>query len=364
MITKIVRLKHLGIFRDFKWSKDLQDFSRFNLVYGWNGSGKTTLSNLFAALPQGGIDKYARLEYQVASGSRTWTQGQQFNEQIRVFNRDYVTANVERSGGPNPIFILGESNKQLVDQIQHDEAEISEREEALAAGQSKLATVRSQRDRLFTDTARTISQNVTGESSRTYRKPNAESDFARLTEKTLLSDDQLALYRGTLAQQQLPALDILDVESLQDQLDKIVSRATELLNVQVASVAITRLTQNPEISRWVESGLAIHKEHNSDSCEFCGKPVSKERLDSLAEHFNEADAQLKRQLGELSRSLEAKKSALGALTPRDSANLYAELRQDYRLATADFSTNRELLQADMEKLSIAVEGKKVTIHHP
>ena len=45
MITRIPSLKRFGIYRDFQWPEDgLQEFRKFNLIYGWNYSGKTTLA--------------------------------------------------------------------------------------------------------------------------------------------------------------------------------------------------------------------------------------------------------------------------------------------------------------------------------
>lgn len=45
MINKIKKIRNLGIFSDFKWPDALENFKRFNLIYGWNGSGKTTTEN-------------------------------------------------------------------------------------------------------------------------------------------------------------------------------------------------------------------------------------------------------------------------------------------------------------------------------
>lgn len=42
MIEKIVNVKNLGIFSDYKWDSTLPYFKCFNLIYGENGSGKTT----------------------------------------------------------------------------------------------------------------------------------------------------------------------------------------------------------------------------------------------------------------------------------------------------------------------------------
>ena len=49
-ITRINYIKSHRIFQDFAWHADLEDFERYNLIYGWNGSGKSTLSNLFRCL--------------------------------------------------------------------------------------------------------------------------------------------------------------------------------------------------------------------------------------------------------------------------------------------------------------------------
>ena len=108
MIQKITKIKNLGIFSDHKWGADLEDFTRYNLIYGWNGSGKTTLSKLFTALEDGSLPKHPSLEYEIEADGTKWKNGQNFNEKVRVFNREYVTSNIEKidGSGPNPIFIL------------------------------------------------------------------------------------------------------------------------------------------------------------------------------------------------------------------------------------------------------------------
>lgn len=42
MIEKIVNVKNLGIFSDYKWDSTLSYFKRFILIYDENGSGKMT----------------------------------------------------------------------------------------------------------------------------------------------------------------------------------------------------------------------------------------------------------------------------------------------------------------------------------
>jgi len=49
-LTKIKDIKGFRIFKDFEWPENLDDFARFNLIYGLNGSGKTTLTSIFSDL--------------------------------------------------------------------------------------------------------------------------------------------------------------------------------------------------------------------------------------------------------------------------------------------------------------------------
>jgi len=40
MIVSINKVKHFGLFKDFKWSGDIPGFRQYNLIYGWNFLGK------------------------------------------------------------------------------------------------------------------------------------------------------------------------------------------------------------------------------------------------------------------------------------------------------------------------------------
>ena len=264
MILKIRKIRNLGLFRNYHWDAELPAFCRYNLIYGWNGSGKTTFSRLFAALNEGKLDKYPHLEYEIETEGGTVKNGASFGEQIRVFNKDYVQANVERLGGPNPIFILGDENKKLAEEVDKDEKEVANRTDALKAAQDELASLEMRRGNIFTDIARTISQNVSGELTRNYRKPNAEEDFSVITAKTLLLENEITLYKGTISQRQKPVLDYLpQFNQVQIELDVIINDAGTLLNSEVSSVVIEELAKYADISQWVEQGLVLHEEHKS-----------------------------------------------------------------------------------------------------
>ena len=79
MIKKIKKIKELGIFRDYSWANGLNEFNRYNLIYGWNGSGKTTLTDFFSAIEKGASEKYPDLEG-VRPRDKPKTTGDEFNE--------------------------------------------------------------------------------------------------------------------------------------------------------------------------------------------------------------------------------------------------------------------------------------------
>ena len=91
MISKINKIKNLGLFNDYTPIGTLRDFKKYNLIYGWNGSGKTTLSKLFDALETGSHPEFVDLEYEVQNESGTkFQQGVVFDQNVRVFNQDYI----------------------------------------------------------------------------------------------------------------------------------------------------------------------------------------------------------------------------------------------------------------------------------
>ncbi|MBL7718260.1 MAG: AAA family ATPase [Flavipsychrobacter sp.] len=97
MIKKISKVSSFGILDNYSPDKGLLPFNKYNIIYGWNGSGKTTLGRLFRHLETGKPhDEFpqAKFSLELSSGIKFSSDKPEHNLQIRVFNSDFVTDNL------------------------------------------------------------------------------------------------------------------------------------------------------------------------------------------------------------------------------------------------------------------------------
>jgi len=369
MIKKFLEITNLGIFKDCSWGKTIPEFERFNIIYGWNGSGKTTLSQLFSALENGEISAYPDLKYKIETDEGEYSQGISYGKQIRVFNQHYITENIDvLACKTNPIFILGVENKKLSEIIKDDEKKLrGDPEKPEDLGMLKELELRKREHqqktkdsgKLFSDIARTISTNLVGVSTRTYRKNNAERDFAELNSKELLSDTDKNKYELTLRQQEISIVAELKRGDLEEDTDAILSQAKSLFAITVETIMIARLIENSEISQWVEKGYQLHLEIASENCEFCNQPLPQERISELAAFFNEADKKLKADIDDLLTKINELYTKIQNIDVADKAHLYAELQSDYSSSVNEFSKAKQDLLEDITDFKSEVENKKL-----
>jgi wobble nucleotide-excising tRNase len=292
MLRSIQKIKNLGLFSNYTWDNTLPDFDRYNLIYGWNGSGKTTLSKLFACLEEGSSSEFSNLEYDIKCENGVAKENALFNQKIRVFNQDYIQKNVQLiNGKANPIFIFGEENKEIIDQIKTDEETLASLEDQKNSKETEKTKKEIERGNKFTEVAKIIGANLVGSSTRNYRKPDAEKDFESLTEKKILSADEVSKQQAIIRQEQKDKITGITFDSnldLTSTYDEIIGICKETVEINVVS----RLVENPDVSRWVEHGLTLHTT-KSTQCEFCGSALPDGRIEVLLGHFNEADKKLK-----------------------------------------------------------------------
>jgi len=368
MIKKIKKIENLGIFSNYTWDSTLSDFKRYNIVYGWNACGKTTLSDLFNALGFGALEKFPDLKYKIDSESGILQQGKPYSRKVRVFNKDYITNNVQLLNcKAKHIYILGEENKEIADEIALDGKEAEKKQEQISKLEKNRKELENNRNKRFTDIARTISSNTSGEATRKYNKREAEAAFNHLSNKEILSSTDIQKHNLTLRQLEKPVIMELNQpkfifrgsESNIENALKQINKATKNLCAKTVEVIIIeRLKDNPDISNWVEDGIAIHNKHKSTICEFCNQTLPENRLSNLTKYFNEADKNLKDEIETLLGELKTVCSLINGIKPTDKANLYEEIQANYQLLVKKLEEEKKKVSEEIDKIAEVMKNKK------
>jgi len=200
----------MGVFDGYRWPPGtaLSEFKRFNIIYGSNGSGKTTLSRLFQHLATGVSVPFPDLKYSLEAENGTLNESNTGSIPIRVFNADYVRLNIgEIEGQLNPIFIIGEDQKELQVELAANEKESQERLVQLAALTAQINTQEKSKGKEFTSIASQIGLATKGLTLRSYRKPQAESAYQNLADFKIHSEEELASLTLTAEQKKLDGID-------------------------------------------------------------------------------------------------------------------------------------------------------------
>ena len=360
MLTGLKRIKGLGVFGNFAAPSDLPPFARYNIIYGENGSGKTTLSRLFAVLDTGTHPEFTGLEYALNSQSGALTHGQPYARKVRVFNSDYVEANIGQFQGPlRHILIIGEENKTLAEEAATEKTLYDERTRAIVAAQAVAAKLDTEKGKIFSAIAKTIGEATSGSTLRSYRKPDAETAFGKVQAFATLDEGSLEAHRATVHQEQLDAITVPELSLPPGESDAPLAafaQIAETLPAKIAALlartaqagALRRLVEEPEVAQWVEEGVSIHRQHGSDRCEFCDQPLPTERMARLAEHFGIEDRQLKADIESARRTVIALREGLAVLALPVRTALYGELRTEFDTACEVVERYREALAAEID----------------
>ena len=356
MLTHIKKIKSFGVFDNYAAPPELKAFERFNVIYGENGSGKTTLSRLLACLQAGEHKDYPNLEFNVDTQFGPLTHGQKYMRTVRVFNSDFVEVNIGRFDGPlRHILILGEENKAIAAEIKVEIATRDDRAKRLQDISVAVTKLENERGKIFSTIAKTIGEATSGTTLRTYRKPDAEMAFSKLTNAISLSDSELEIHRATVRQEQMPEVEKLNVPGIIEPgtgktigpvgaAYALADRCKALTMRSVESAVIARLASYPDIAAWVEEGVTLHQKHTVNTCEFCAQPLPAERLLALADHFNVEDQQLKAEIDNERLWIAGVLRALSEFTLPDRLALYSELRADYDAAVETFEVELEAVK--------------------
>lgn len=365
LITKINRLRHPGVLRNFSWPTELPTFGRYNLIYGWNGSGKTTISNLFRALE---LRKQPEGEVTLATANSTFT-GNEFAQStlpVRVFNRDFVTANVFPVGGGEvpPIFVLGEESAEKQAQVEQLKEEKASAQSTMDAAKPEKSKAEKALDKHCVDRATVIRETLRSSGDNPYNNYDKARYKRRVAtmqiagDKTnhLLSDDE----RERLISQSkaTPKDPVREVQLRLPDLQQLTNTTRQLLQKSVVSSAIDALKADPQLSAWTRDGLGLHQQRDADHCLFCEQPLPDDRMAALEAHFSTEYEQLLRQLDMQTDQIESSSRAINQISLPNRAELYEDLVADFDQAKTQLDASVTAITDYLATLVAALKDKK------
>jgi wobble nucleotide-excising tRNase len=317
MLKQIKRIQNLGIFADYTRPTSMADFGPKNVIYGWNYSGKTTISRLFSALESHNLGDYTTAKFTItdATGVITEQDYQSSQKIVRVFNSDFISNNLNFAGSAfNPILLLGEESKDAERNIEQLQIKLARCDNGVTLSQRGMSAISSALAIEKTQGSQAIKTKLGlipafgATQLTTYMTSAVSGTDYKLSDETLANDLALAKKADS---DKLPAVSKAAANLV---LTGLYQEATALLlRVPEFSNTIRYLVEQTEVSEWVETGLDLHNE--KDKCEFCGNPLTQERLAELHGHF--------------SKDLMGHKASLNALVQRvDAAKVPEGLKQE------------------------------------
>lgn len=296
MIARIKRIRSFRGFRNWACNGETADFAAINVIYGFNGSGKSTLCSL---LRDAGADadRSAGLELEVTeAGTRrsVISKSDPFWRYVKVFNRDYVEANLqfdEADPTAIPLLVLGEKRVEMEARRADLQASIREIEEKLLESRKRKTKADSDLSVLLKGTANTILAELQHLGGRyNPRSFNAASVRRRLTDGF---DEPSAAANindllGVVREQQLDEVTVPSRSSVS--IERLAGEVRSVLTSTAVSEVIDDLRDHPDWNRWAQEGLALHNDR--DTCIYCTNAVPAERKQALGRHFDDSLRQL------------------------------------------------------------------------
>lgn len=310
MIRSIQRLRGFGVFEDFRKTNDLPEFGAKNIIYGWNYSGKTTLSRFFAALGTGiPYSECPQASFEVKlDGGASITEATLNPPRVKmeVFNSDFVVSNLSWSGEDfESILLLGDESIEAQQRIERLNGLLGKRRQQLTATRTATKEAEQTVSEAKTASARQIKTALKiveafGATQLTTAIAQLPADAASviLSPEVFASELTVALTSDAQKPRNAPSLAAPTL-----QLRRRRQEAEPILNaVPTVTAIIEHLRDHPVIANWVGEGLPLHAGHSD--CEFCGGPLTEDRLQLLQGHFSKALTEQKQRLEILSQTIQ------------------------------------------------------------
>lgn len=324
MFKNIKSIQNWGVFKDAKTNAD-QPFHQFNLFYGFNYSGKTTLSRIFQAMEHAEIldeFKTGSFEIEKHDGISIKSNSIKKIENLRVFNSDYITKNVNfNESSVNPVLIVGEKNIELEEELKQLEKAISIKEKERSDNIEFAEKKEKEKDSRLSEVGRSVSQlNILGKS--TFNSTAVKSMLKNAVSFHELTQEQIGSFSDTARAS--AAYHVQKATIYIPEMADLLADIKELMNVSVTQITIIELENNNKLRDWVENGIEHYKDN--DTCPFCKNTIANERLDELNSYFSKSYKDLTQSID--SKIILIKNESFSFNIP-DTSKLYSALQIEF-----------------------------------
>ncbi|MBB1440120.1 AAA family ATPase [Shewanella sp. SG41-4] len=299
-IKSIQKLRQFGIFQNHT-NSNAKDFGKYNLFYGWNGSGKSTLSGVFRCIEnKANSIRFPSSEFIVSiNGKAAITQANIAESDLNVytFNQDFIDENISWNSVVKSILLVDEKKikeheklkvlkkkKKLDSEVYNKEAEAIM---SLDTAVSKFGTSSARHMKTSLQSIDTTDSYYLNYDKRKFEAFITANHETTESVEPILDDDKIIELTNAAKPDQKNNITFTPQIINQESFRKAKERLEDLLKTSVVSKTIQRLVEYGDIRHWIETGLILHKNHDTNECEFCGNTITEVRIKQLEAHFND-----------------------------------------------------------------------------
>jgi len=366
-IKRVSYIKDFGVFKDFNWENSkLDDFTKYNFIYGWNYSGKTTLSRVFASIGKA-IENSGEWQIELDDGNKIKEKDSRPID-IAVFNRDYVSSNLKdfttNNEGIETIFVLGAKNVQQKIMLNNISSELKRIGNEQARVGTEFKTLGKKLDKSKTDKAKDIKLQF---SIPEFDKNNLDQIYKEIIiplEQYILDDENYKLqdniYRTYDNYSNIdnfienPQINFgINIEDLKTILHKIPS-----INISILDIA----GDGENIVEWIYKGKQLHQ--GKTKCLFCGNLLPSDLYVKLENYFTREYERMQSALSDFENHISNQIIKLEKITWPDEMRFLPEFQKLYLVNKNVIIDIRDKNIASLKQIRDCIIKKKNTIIEP
>lgn len=383
-MIKRINITKFGSYKNFSWANQMQDdhgnvveFKRLNILYGRNYSGKTTLSRLIRCLETGALPhRYETPQFEIVAegGNLSETQIATHSHHVRVFNKDFIDANLSilrnDEGEITPFAIVGQQNHDVQGQINEREERLGDPE---VNGLRHDLTQKSQNRQRKSDELRQASDNRSALLSNkanqdikrnrlyghsTYNVNRITDDIQWVRDNNLQTFDEAECARHTAILQLTTLARLVPLLGFAGGIDALNEDATQLLTKIIRPTQpIQELLNDALLQSWVKSGIAHHR-GKREACGFCGTKLSIDLWTKIDAHFSEESAALEHEIDAVITKVERLQTAADQIQRPVVASFYPDLKNEAEQLSVALSDAIHSYKIELDKILYALRKRK------